>query len=70
MLPDFEIIQHQFLGGHDITIIPLADVHLGSAECMEQEFIKDATLTIGAYLEKAQKGLIAVSFKRVNLNQD
>ena len=40
MLPDFEMIQHQFLGGHDITIIPLADVHLGSAECMEQEFIK------------------------------
>ena len=40
MLPDFEMIQHQFLGGHDITIIPVADVHLGSAECMEQEFIK------------------------------
>ena len=40
MLPDFEMIQHQFLGGHDITIIPLADVHLGSAECMEMEFIK------------------------------
>lgn len=37
---------------------------------MEQEFIKDATLTIGAYLEKAQKGLVAVEFKRVNLNQD
>ena len=40
MLSDFEMIQHQFLGGHDITIIPVADVHLGSAECMEQEFIK------------------------------
>lgn len=40
MLPDFEMIQHQFFGGHDITIIPVADVHLGSAECMEQEFIK------------------------------
>lgn len=40
MLPDFEMIQHQFLGGQDITIIPVADVHLGSAECMEQEFIK------------------------------
>ena len=37
---------------------------------MEQEFIKDATLTIGAYLEKTQKGLTAVAFKRVNLNQD
>ncbi len=34
------MIQHQFLGGHDITIIPISDVHLGSEECMEQEFIK------------------------------
>lgn len=33
------MIQHQFLGGHDITIIPICDVHLGSQECMEQEFI-------------------------------
>lgn len=40
MLPDFEMIRHQMLGGHDITIIPVADVHLGSPECMEQEFIK------------------------------
>ena len=40
MLPDFEMIQHQFPGGHDITIIPISDVHLGSPECMEQEFIK------------------------------
>ena len=39
MLPDFEIIQHQFYGGHDITIIPLYDVHLGSPNCMEQELI-------------------------------
>lgn len=38
-LPDFEMIQHQFLGGHDITIIPISDVHLGSPECMEQKFI-------------------------------
>ena len=37
---------------------------------MEQEFVKDATLTIGQYLEKAQKGLLVASFKRVNLNQD
>lgn len=37
---------------------------------IEQEFVKDATLTIGQYLEKAQKGLVAVEFKRVNLNQD
>lgn len=40
MLPDFEMIQHQFLGGHDITVIPVADVHLGSPECREQEFIE------------------------------
>ena len=33
------MIQHQFLGGHDITIVPISDVHLGSQECMEQEFI-------------------------------
>ena len=39
MLPDFEVIQHQFYGGHDITIIPLYDVHLGSPDCMEQELI-------------------------------
>ena len=40
MLPDFEMIQHQFLGGHDINVIPVSDVHLGSPECMEQEFIQ------------------------------
>jgi len=40
MLPDFEMIQHQFLGGHDINVIPIFDVHLGSPECQEQEFIK------------------------------
>ncbi len=37
---------------------------------MEQEFVKDATLTIGQYLAKAQEGLVVVNFKRVNLNQD
>lgn len=37
MLPDFEMIVHE-LGEEDITIIPLADVHLGAAEHMEQEF--------------------------------
>lgn len=34
------MIQHKFLGGHDITVIPISDVHLGSQECMEQEFIE------------------------------
>ena len=37
---------------------------------MEQEFVKDGELTIGQYLEKTTKGLVVVSFKRVNLNQD
>lgn len=37
---------------------------------MEQEFIKDGNLTIGKYLEQAQKGLVVVEFKRVNLNED
>ena len=37
---------------------------------MEQEFVKDSNLTIAQYLEQSQKGLLAVVFKRVNLNQD
>lgn len=37
---------------------------------MEQESIKDATVTIGQFLDKASKGLVAVDFKRVNLNKD
>lgn len=37
---------------------------------MEQESIKDATVTIGQFLEKASKGLVAVDFKRVNLNKE
>ncbi len=37
---------------------------------MEQQFVKDGEITIGQYLEKASKGLVAVSFKRVNLNAD
>ena len=39
MLGDFEIITHEFPDRQDITIIPISDVHLGAAECMEQEFI-------------------------------
>ena len=59
MLPDFEMIQHSFLGGHDITVVPISDVHLGSAECMEQEFMQfletvrntpDLYLTLGGDL--------------------
>ena len=37
---------------------------------MEQEFVKDAKVTIGQYLEQTAKGLVAVDFKRVNLNED
>ena len=33
------MIQHSFLGGHDITIFPIADVHLGASEQMEQEWM-------------------------------
>lgn len=39
MLPDFEMIVWKFPERQDITIIPIADVHLGARECMEQEFI-------------------------------
>ena len=37
---------------------------------LEQEFVKDATLTIGQYLAKSAAGLTVVDFKRINLNQD
>jgi translation elongation factor Ts len=37
---------------------------------MEQEFIKDGNMTVGKYLEDSAKGLVAVEFKRVNLNED
>ena len=37
---------------------------------MEQEFVQDSKITVGEYLEKNQKGLVAVAFKRVNLNAD
>ena len=40
MLNDFEMIIHKFPDRQDITIIPIADVHLGAKECMEQEFYK------------------------------
>ena len=37
---------------------------------MEQEFISDSKVTVGEYLDKQSKGLVAVAFKRVNLNED
>lgn len=39
MLPDFEMIVKQFPKRPDITIYPIADVHWGAPECMEQEFM-------------------------------
>lgn len=37
---------------------------------MEQEFVKDEKVTIGQYLAASSKTLVAVAFKRVNLNED
>lgn len=37
---------------------------------LEQEFVKDAKLTVGQYLDKASKGLTVVDFKRFTLNVD
>jgi len=37
---------------------------------MEQEFINDAKVSVGEYLNKSQKGLAVTAFKRINLNQD
>ena len=39
MLPDFEMIVHKFPKRENITIYPIADVHWGAQECMEQEFM-------------------------------
>ena len=37
---------------------------------MEQEYVKDAKLTIGQYLENTNKGLTVVDFKRYTLNME
>ena len=37
---------------------------------MEQEYVQDGKITVGQFLDQTQKGLVAVAFKRVNLNQD
>ena len=39
ILRDFDLIVHPLYGGHDITIVPIADVHLGAEGCMQEEFI-------------------------------
>lgn len=40
MLPDFEMIAHDIPTKEDVVIIPIFDVHLGSRECKEQDFIR------------------------------
>lgn len=40
MLPDYEMIVRQIPGKDDATIFPTFDVHLGSRECREQQFIE------------------------------
>ena len=37
---------------------------------LEQEYHRDAKVTVGEYLDKEMKGLVVVEFKRVNLNED
>lgn len=37
---------------------------------LEQEYVKDGKLSVGQYLEASSKGLVAVAFKRINLNED
>lgn len=37
---------------------------------MEQEYHRDAKLTVAQYLDQVAKGLVVTSFKRVNLNED
>lgn len=40
MLPDFEMIVHTLPTSEKVTIIPIYDVHLGSRECREEEFVE------------------------------
>ena len=37
---------------------------------LEQAFIKDSKMTVAQYMDKASKGLTAIAFKRVTLNQE
>ena len=37
---------------------------------MEQEYVQDAKITVGQFLDNTTKGLVVVDFKRVNLNED
>lgn len=40
MLPDFEMIVHTIPTEQDITIFPVFDVHFGSRECREDDFLR------------------------------
>lgn len=57
MLPDFELICHHIpKNGEDVTVIPIADVHLGAAQQMEEEwiaFLKMVETTPNVYLALA-----------------
>ena len=37
---------------------------------LEQEYHRDAKVTVGQYLDSEMKGLLVVEFKRVNLNEN
>lgn len=37
---------------------------------LEQQYVQDAKITVGQFLDQTEKGLVVVSFKRVNLNED
>lgn len=37
---------------------------------MEQEYHRDAKMTVADYLNSVENGLVVVNFKRVNLNED
>lgn len=74
MIPDFELIQHKFPGRPDITIVPLGDVHFGSQECMEDEFLDFLKMVkatpnvylvlLGDLIDNATKTSIASTFQQ------
>ena len=46
MLNDFTLIQHRFEDRHDLTIYPIADIHLGAAEHMEAAWREFRTMIL------------------------
>ena len=55
------------LTGYDVSGVKKDDA---IAKMLPDYVTKDGKLTIGQYLEQSSKGLAAVDFKRVNLNED